>query len=161
DARFGRSVFGGTTVVLSDMLGNNHLAVSGEVNGRLSEARAFLGYTNLSRRWQFSTGLSQSPYYFLSADSLSNTPEPGVARENQQITTYVARQAFGVTAYPFNRFTRLELGAGFNNIDRSRWFVTRQVFNGVSAGGYSVDSTHRDHTLNYFDGQLAVVSDNS
>jgi Tol biopolymer transport system component len=161
DARFGRSVFGGTTVVLSDMLGNNHLAVSGEVNGRLSEARAFLGYTNLSRRLQFSTGLSQSPYYFLSADSLANTAEPGVARENQQITTYVARQAFGVTAYPFNRFTRIELGAGFNNIDRSRWFVTRQVFNGVSAGGYSVDSTHRDPTLNYFDGQLAVVSDNT
>jgi WD40 repeat protein len=161
DARFGRSVFGGTTVVLSDMLGNNHLAVSGEVNGRLSEARAFLGYTNLSHRWQFSTGLSQSPYYFLSHDSLSNTPDPTVAREYQEITTYVARQAFGVTAYPFNRFTRIELGAGFNNIDRSRWFVTRQVFNGASAGGYSVDSTHRDNTLNYFDGQLALVSDNT
>jgi Tol biopolymer transport system component len=158
---FGRSVFGGTTVVLSDMLGNNHVAVSGEVNGRLSEARAFLGYTNLSRRWQFSTGFSQAPYYFLSADSLSNTTEPGVARENQQITTYVARQAFAVTAYPFNRFTRVELGAGFNNIDRSRWFVTRQVFNGTSAGAYSVDSTHRDSSLNYFDGQLALVSDNT
>jgi Tol biopolymer transport system component len=161
DARFGRSVFGGTTVVLSDMLGNNHLAISGEVNGRWSEAHAFIGYTNLSRRLQFSTGLSQSPYYFLSADSLSSTPDPGVARENQQITTYVARQAFGVTAYPLNRFTRVELGAGFNNVDRSRWFVTRQVLNGVSAGGYAVDSTHRDPSLNYFDGQLAVVSDNT
>src|SRR5262249_28870027 len=99
--------------------------------------------------------------YFLSADSLSNAPEPGVALENQQITTYVARQAFGVTAYPFTRFTRMELGAGFNNIDRSRWFVTRKVFTGSSAGGYSVDSTHRDPSLNYFDGQLALVSDNT
>src|SRR5262249_61697193 len=90
-----------------------------------------------------------------------NTADPNIASENQQITTYVARQAFGVTAYPFNRFTRIELGAGFNNIDRSRWFVTRQVFNGASAGGYSVDSTHRDPTLNYFDGQLALVSDNT
>src|SRR5205085_5005540 len=124
-------------------------------------ARGFLGYTNLSRRWQFSTGLSQSPYYFLSSDSLTNTLETGVALENQQITTYVARQAFGVTAYPFNRFTRIELGAGFNNIDRSRWFVTRKVFNGASAGGYSVDSTHRDPSLNYLDGQLALVSDNT
>jgi hypothetical protein len=157
----GRSVFGGTTLVLSDMLGNNHVAISGEVNGRLSEARAFVGYTNLSRRWQFSTGFSQGPYYFLSADSLSNTAEPGVALENQQITTYVARQAFGVTAYPFTRFTRMELGAGFNNIDRSRWFVTRKVFGGSSAGGYDVDSTHRDPSLNYFDGQLALVSDNT
>jgi WD40 repeat protein len=157
----GRSVFGGTTVVLSDMLGNNHLAISGEINGRVSEARAFLGYTNLAHRWQFTTGLSQAPYYFLSADSLSSTSDPGVALENQQITTYVARQAFAVTAYPFNRFTRIELGAGFNNIDRSRWFVTRKVFSGATAGGYSVDSTYRDPSLNYFDGQLALVSDNT
>ena len=158
---FGRNVFGGTTLVLSDMLGNNHLAISGEINGRVSEARAFLGYTNLSKRWQYSTALSQAPYYFLSFDSLSNTKDPGVAREEQQITTYVARQAFGVTAYPLNRFTRVEFGAGFNNIDRSRWFVTRSITNGTSAGAYSVDSTHRDPTLNYFDGQLALVSDNT
>jgi hypothetical protein len=156
----GRSVFGGTTVVLSDMLGNNHLAISGEINGRISEARALLGYTNLAHRWQFTTGLSQAPYYFLSADSLSAL-EQGVATENQQITTYVARQAFAVTAYPFNRFTRIEVGAGFNNIDRSRWFVTRKVFDGATAGTYSVDSTYRDPSLNYFDGQLALVSDNT
>ena len=158
---FGRNVFGGTTVVLSDMLGNNHLAIAGEVNGRLSEAHAFLGYTNLAHRWQYSTGLSQSPYYFLSSDSLANTAEPGVTRENQEITTYVARQAFAVTAYPLNRFTRIEVGAGFNNIDRSRWFVTRNIFNGTSAGAYGVDSTHRDPTLNYLDGQIALVSDNT
>jgi Tol biopolymer transport system component len=158
---YSRSVFGGTTVVLSDMLGNNHLAVSAEINGKASEARVFLGYTNLSRRWQYSTALSQAPYYFLSSDSLSNTKESGVALENQEITTYVARQAFGVTAYPLSRFTRVEFGAGFNNIDRSRWFVTRKIFNGSSAGGYSVDSTHRDPTLNYVDGQVALVSDNT
>jgi hypothetical protein len=157
---FGRSVFGGTTLVMSDMLGNNHVAVSGEINGRVSEARAFVGYTNLSRRWQFSTALSQAPYYFLSADSL-RTQSPGMALESQQITTYVARQAFGVTAYPLDRFTRFELGAGFNNIDRSRLFVTRGVTGGTSAGAYSVDSTHRDPSLNYVDGQVALVSDNT
>src|SRR5438477_1543315 len=113
------------------MLGNNHLALSGEVNGRISEARLFVGYTNLGRPLQFSTGLSQSPYYFLSSDSLVPTPQTDVSLENQQITTYVARQAFAVTAYPFNRFTRLELGGGFNNIDRTRWFVNRKIFGGT------------------------------
>ncbi|MEO7086438.1 MAG: BamA/TamA family outer membrane protein [Gemmatimonadaceae bacterium] len=161
DALLGRSIFGGTTVVLSDMLGNNHLAISAEVNGKWNEARAFLGYTNLSRRWQYSTVLSQAPYYFLSSDSLSNTADPGVALENQEITTYVARQAYGVTAYPFSRFTRIELGAGFNNVDRSRAFVTRKIFNGNVAGAFSVDSVHRDPTLNYVDGQIALVSDNT
>ncbi len=157
----GRSVFGGTTVVLSDMLGNNHLAIAGEINGRLSEARAFLGYTNLAHRWQYSTALSQAPYYFLSGDSLSSTADPGVALENQEITTYVARQAFGVTAYPLDRFTRIEIGAGFNNIDRSRLFVTRKISNGSEASAYAVDSTHRDPSLNYVDGQVALVSDNT
>jgi Tol biopolymer transport system component len=157
---FGRTVFGGTTLVMSDMLGNNHLAIAGEINGRMSEARAFLGYTNIAHRWQFSTGLSQSPYYFLSSDSLSSTGS-GTALENQQITTYVARQAFGVTAYPLDRFTRIEFGTGFNNIDRSRLFVARNVDGGTIASAYAVDSTHRDPTLNYVDGQIALVSDNT
>jgi Tol biopolymer transport system component len=158
---FGRTVFGGTTLVMSDMLGNNHLAIAGEINGRLAEARALVGYTNLAHRWQFSTAISQSPFYFLSSDSVSTTSEPDVTLENQQITTYVARQAFAVTAYPFNRFTRVELGGGFNNIDRSRLFVRRQVTDGSVAGEYGIDSTHRDQSLNYLDGQFALVSDNT
>lgn len=158
---FGRTIFGGTTLVLSDMLGNNHIAISGEINGRLSEARALVGYTNIAHRWQFSTALSQSPYYFLSSDSLATTNVASIAQESQQITTYVTRQAFAVTAYPFNRFTRVEVGGGFNNIDRSRLFVQREVTDGRKAGEYSVDSTHRDPSINYIDGQLALVSDNT
>ena len=158
---FGRTFFGGTTLVMSDMLGNNHIAVAGEINGRLSEARALVGYTNIAHRWQFSTALSQSPFYFLSSDSLATTDVQSIARENQQITTYVTRQAFAVTAYPLNRFTRVELGGGFNNIDRSRLFVQRQVTDGSKAGEYQIDSTHRDPSINYIDGQLALVSDNT
>jgi Tol biopolymer transport system component len=159
---YGRTVFGGTTVVLSDMLGNNHLAISGELNGRVAESRLFVGYTNLARRWQYSMGASQAPYYFLSSDSLLPTAVQGTSLEKQQITTYVARQAFGVTAYPLNRFTRFEFGAGFNNIDRSRWFVSRKIFGGgTSAEKFNQDSTGRDPSLNYLDGQIALVSDNT
>src|SRR4029079_1610409 len=153
--------FGGTTVIMSDMLGNNRLAFSGEVNGRISEARLFVGYTNLANRWQYSSGMSQVPYYFLAVDSLSQGASPDQSIEHQEIATYVQRQAFAVTAYPLNRFTRFEFGAGFNNIDRSRWFVNRKIFNGSEASAYSVDSTRRDPALNYLDGQLALVSDNT
>ena len=159
---YGRSVFGGTTVVMSDMLGNNHLAFSGAVNGRISESQIFIGYTNLAHRWQYSTGASQRPYYFLSHDALSpSTSEESVSIESQEITTYIARQAFGVTAYPLNRFTRFEFAGGFNNIDRSRLFITRKIFNDVAAEPFQVDSTRRDPALNYLDGQLALVSDNT
>ncbi|HEY4307057.1 MAG TPA: hypothetical protein VGM82_21475 [Gemmatimonadaceae bacterium] len=158
---FGRTLFGGTTLVMSDLLGNNHIALSGEINGRLSEARALVGYTNIAHRWQFSTGLSQNPFYFLSSDTLATTEAQNVSVESQQITTYVTRQAFAVTAYPLNRFTRIELGGGFNNIDRSRLFVQRDVTDGNKAGEYSIDSTHRDPSINYIDGQVALVSDNT
>lgn len=158
---FGRTVFGGTTLEMSDMLGNNHVAIFGEINGRISEARALLGYTNIAHRVQFSTAFSQAPYYFLSSDSLATTADPSIARERQQITTYVARQAFAVAAYPLNRFTRIEIGGGFNNIDRSRLFVERDLLDGNKAGEYAIDSTVRDRSLNYLDGQLALVSDNT
>ena len=161
---YGRNVFGGTTVILSDMLGNNRLALSGEVNGRISEARMFVGYTSLASRWQWSTGISQVPYYFLSGDTIYKAdPTNGTSSaEKQQITTFVARQVFGVTAYPLNRFTRIELGGGFNNVGRQQWYISRDILNdGRAASPFKFDSTGHDPTLNYVDGQLAYVSDNT
>jgi hypothetical protein len=158
---YGRNVFGGTTVILSDMLGNNRLALSGEVNGRISEARMYVGYANFANRWQYSGGLSQAPYYFLSADSLGAPDENKVSIENQEITMFVARQAFAVTAYPLNRFTRFEFGGGFNNIDRQRWFISRKITDRTTATPFKQDTTKRDPSLNYFDAQFALVSDNT
>jgi hypothetical protein len=160
DPKYDRSLFGGTTVVMSDLLGNHHLAFSGELNGRLRESRLFVGYTNLRRRLQYSGGFSQSPYYFLTADSLF--PQTAtVSVETQEVTTYIARQFFAVTAYPLNRFTRIELGGGFNNVDRSRWYVTRELEGTRATTGFALDSIRSDPMLNYFDGQLALVSDNT
>ena len=158
---YGRNVFGGTTIIMSDMLGGNRLAISGEVNGRISEARAFVGYTSLGGRWQYSTGISQTPFYFLAADSLSAGCNEGPScTEHQEIATYVQRQAFAITSYPLNRFTRFEIGGGFNNIDRERWFLRRTI-TGTTVEQFPPDSTHRDRSLNYFDGQIAYVSDNT
>ncbi len=158
---YGRNMYGGTTVVLSDMLGDHRLALSAAVNGRVSESQLFAGYTNLGGRWQYSTGISQTPYYFLSNDYLTPTTDPKTLVETQEITTYVARQVFSVTAYPLNRFTRVEIGGGFNNIDRSRWFIHRNVYSNEVASPFQMDTTHRDPSLNYVDAQLAYVSDNT
>ena len=160
DPKYDRSLFGGTTVVMSDLLGNHHLAFSGELNGRLRESRLFAGYTNLAQRLQYSGGFSQSPYYFLTADSLS--PQTATTSvETQEVTTYIARQFFGVTAYPLSRFTRIELGGGFNNVDRSRWYVTREIEGTRATTAFALDSIRSDPMLNYFDGQVALVSDNT
>ncbi|MHB1863395.1 MAG: hypothetical protein ACYCVL_10535 [Gemmatimonadaceae bacterium] len=158
---YGRNLFGGTTVVLSDMLGDHRIGLSAEINGRISESRVYLGFTNLAHRWQYTTGFAQSPFYFLTGDSITTTGGGAAAVEHQEITTYVARQVYVQTAYPFNRFSRLELGGGFNNIDRERWFISRSLSNGVSVSPFQFDSTRRDHSLDYVDAQAAYVFDNS
>jgi dipeptidyl aminopeptidase/acylaminoacyl peptidase len=159
---YGRNVFGGTTLVMSDMLGNNRLLFSGEVNGRVSEARLFAAYASLGRRFQHTSGVSQMPYYFLSDDRLVPTGTQGVDIEHQEITMFVARQIFGVAAYPVNRFTRLEVGGGFNNIGRQRWFLHRTVYDRSRADAFGPpDSVRKDPGLTYVDAQLAFVSDNT
>ncbi|MDE3053986.1 MAG: PD40 domain-containing protein, partial [Gemmatimonadota bacterium] len=158
---YGRNVFGGTTVVLSDMLGDHRLAMAAEINGRVSEARAYIAFTNLAHRWQYTAGFAQSPFYFLTGDSVVAPPSGSGAVEHQQVTTYVARQVYGLAAYPFNRFARVELGGGFNNIDRERWYISRTLHDGISVAPFTFDSTRRDHSLNYVDAQAAYVFDNS
>ncbi|MGH7679593.1 MAG: hypothetical protein ACRENU_14075 [Gemmatimonadaceae bacterium] len=158
---YGNNYFGGTTVILSDMLGNHRMAIAGEINGRMSEAQAYIGYTNVGRRLQSSAGFSQFPYYFLSKDSLVNTGDPRTKVEEQEITTYIARQLFTSTAYPLNRFTRLEIGGGFNSITRRRMFLRRNVLDLTYVSDFVRDSVRTDPSLNYLEAHLAYVSDNT
>ena len=158
---YGRNVFGGTTIILSDMLGNHRMAIAGEVNGRMSEAQMFLGYTNIGHRFQFNSNFSQFPYYFLSGDSLLPTTNPEINVEKQEITTYIARNLSATGAYPLNRFTRFELGVGFNNVGRQRIFLQRNIFNLSSASPFQLDSIRKDSPLNYAEAHFAFVSDNT
>jgi hypothetical protein len=159
---YGRNVFGGFQMGLSDMLGSHRAEIGAAINGRVSEARLSLSYTDLTRRWQVTGGVAQSPFYFLTGDSVAINPSlPAEGTEHQEISTYVARQVYGLAAYPLDRFRRFEVGGGFNNIDRERWFIGRSLRNGISISPFRFDSTHRDHSLNYVDAQLAYVFDNS
>jgi Tol biopolymer transport system component len=158
---YGNNVFGGTTIILSDMLGNHRLAIAGEINGRVAESQTFLGYTNVGRRLQSSAGFSQFPYYFLSKDSLLNTGDPRTKIEEQEITTYIARQMFAQTSYPLNRFTRFEVGGGFNNIGRRRMFLRRNVLDLSVVSDFELDSVRHDPALNYAEAHVAYVSDNT
>ena len=159
---YGRSVFGGTTVILSDMLGNHRMAIAGEINGRMSEAQTYIGYTNIGKRLQYTGGFSQFPYYFLSDNTLTQTPEdPLTEEEKQEITTYVARQLFTSASYPLNRFTRFELGGGLNNVGRKRLFIHRLVYDRRAVTEFVPDSQIVDSPLNYAEAHLAFVSDNT
>ena len=157
---FGRGVFGGTTIILSDLLGNNRLAFAGEINGRISEARFLGAYTNLGRRFQYTAGIYQQPYYFGQGYGVRNTETPGELEETQIITRYIERQAFGVGVYPFNRFRRAELGLQLTSIDRADLFLTRTITDEGPTSNYHIDREVNSATLNLVQPYAAVVFDN-
>src|SRR5688500_15307579 len=99
---FGRGVFGGTTIVLSDLLGDHRLAFAGQVNGRLSEAYLLAAYTSMGRRTQYTVGGLQAPTWFLTADGYDDIGS-GIVEQTQAITRFITRQAFAIGAYPLNR----------------------------------------------------------
>jgi dipeptidyl aminopeptidase/acylaminoacyl peptidase len=155
----GNGVLGGTAIVLSDLLSNHHLAFAGQVNGRFSDAQLFAAYTNLGGRLQYSVGAYQEPYYFLTNANYTDHGN-GSFTETQTITRYAIREAFGVSFYPFNRFTRAELGLRFTNIDRTDFLIRRDI-EYPYATPFFIDSTNHQAGINYFSPVAAFVSDNS
>src|SRR6266699_1083379 len=112
---FGRGFFGGTSVSLSDMLGDRVVQLGGALNGRLSEAQVFALYGNQSRRLAWGAGLSQDPSYFYVPSSVGAVSTPGTPGNTSvllstRIRRLVVRDAFTSTYYPFSRFNRVELG---------------------------------------------------
>lgn len=114
---FGRGFFGGTTVSLSDMLGNKQLVFSGAINGRIEEAQVLAAYSNIAHRVNWAVGLSQDPYFQYYGSAIIEGPSPS---ENTYITQYrrlVLRSGFLQAAYPFSRFRRIEAGLRATNVD--------------------------------------------
>jgi WD40 repeat protein len=156
---WGNGVFGGTTIILSDLLGNHRLAFSGQVNGRLSEAQVFAAYTNLSRRWQWQGGIFQTPLFIVGGSGQADVD--GIPVLRTAIVRYIVRQAFGVGMYPFNRFTRLEAGARYNNVDQAIITIDQQIYGGAYLGPPRYGPSDNAPGLNYVAPYLAHVSDNT
>ena len=158
------TVAGGTAFVFSDLLGNHQLAVAASVYGRLSDASFFTGYANLSRRWQYTTGLSQEPVYIPFVGGVfhpGTPPNPNINRFQTTYLRYVIRNVFLSGQYPFNRFSRIETGMQFNSI--AQGFVN--VFQDCNLAGFCTDVQFKNDsslaTLNYVTPSVAYVSDNS
>jgi Tol biopolymer transport system component len=163
---YGSGIFGGTAVLMSDLLGDQHLAFVGQLNGDIADAIAFASYTNLSHRVQFSVGISEDPLFLLTGDQIA----PGGAKKNstdsltetQSLTRQVYRQVFGLADYPLNRFTRFELGTRFNNIDQTTYFLGRTLVPSQSSESiYNLDSTRGHGGTDFVQPFLAYVSDNT
>jgi WD40 repeat protein len=158
---YGKGVYGGTTLVFGDLLGNRQLAVSGSLNGRLEEAQAFIAFQNSARRLNWAVGLIQEPFFFLGNYTQTPYGSDGIAVQNQTIERYVIRQAFAQSSYPINRFNRFELGAQFSSIDRASMYLRQAVDQFGFGYGQVVDSIRGQGMLNYLSPYAAYVSDNA
>ncbi|MEW5919324.1 MAG: hypothetical protein AB1762_23180, partial [Gemmatimonadota bacterium] len=149
--------------VFSDLLGNNRLAVSAAINGRLSEGYFFAGYTNLSRRNQYSFGAAQEPIFLLT-DYFPEAVGNGTAiiADRYEISRYITRRAFVGATYPLNRFSRFEYGLQFASFSRSIAYGTQYVdYSAGIASQFQYDSIVNLSTQNYASPFLAYVSDNT
>ena len=135
NANYGQQLYGGTTIVLGDLLGNQQLAISAAVNGQISDAQVFVGYTNLARRLQYTTGISQFPVYYYSGQGTAQDIGGGLGAVEDNFVRQTWRDAFWRALYPFDRFTRIEAGARLTNITSSTLPITT-VFD---RGGNIVD----------------------
>ncbi len=153
---------GGTAFVFSDLLGNHQIAVSANIYGKISDASFFLGYANLSRRLQYTLGVSQDPIY-VPQNGGCFEPEPGsgIIRCQSDYLRYVVRNLFVIGQYPFNRFTRFETGLQFNAITQNMV----SVFQDCNAFGFCDQIQDQSGsslpTITYVTPNVAFVSDNS
>ena len=158
---YGHGVYGGTAIVLSDLVGNKHLTLAAGINGRIEEAQVFAAYTDLSHRFQYTTGIQQQPSFFLIGAGITPINSTQAIQE-QAIARYIQRQAFLAGLYPLNRFKRFEYGMSLNNIDRSVMFVSYGV---DYAYGYTtqvyIDSIVNYGSLNFMAPYAAFVHDNT
>jgi hypothetical protein len=113
---FGGGLYGGTTVVLGDMLGDHNLVFSGYINGRIGESLLEAAYINRAHRMNYSLELSQTPYYNLLASSVRDNGD-GTQSYVQSVERLVIRGVTGTAYYPLSRFERIETALQVANID--------------------------------------------
>jgi len=163
---FGRGVFGGTAIALSDILGNHSVVLAGSVNGRIGEAQ-FLGvYVNQTHRLNWAGGFSQDPLYFYGGSDRTrraDTQHPGDSLDvyTTRVRRFVVRDLFTESSYPFSRFNRVELGLHAVNISEATLALesSYNITNGGLVGQQLVQGGGPSAT--YVQPSIAHVHDNT
>ncbi len=99
----------GLGLQFSDMLGNHVLQVSTGLRLNLLNSDLGLAYLNQGQRLNFGAQVFQSR---LNYAAFATFNQLGVVEDNY-------RGFNGIVQYPFNRFMRIELGAGLTRVDRN------------------------------------------
>src|SRR2546427_2979860 len=114
--RFGTYVGGGVTLYWSDMLGDHNLVTMAQVNGRISDFAALVGYANRKRRLNWSIGAEQIPFIVGGIGSDCGYSTGPTCQQQIERFKQTNRDLTGFVAYPFNRSDRVEFSAGLEQI---------------------------------------------
>ncbi len=112
----GLQLGGGAALFWSDMLGNHNLvtALQIQTDGGFTDVGAAAAYQNLKHRWTWGLEAQQVPYTLFAQaagiDSAGNFVEQDISFRQ------LNREAAGVISYPFNRFLRTDLTAGYQYV---------------------------------------------
>jgi outer membrane protein assembly factor BamA len=137
------------------------MALAGGLNGSLSEAQVFGVYSNLSRRLQYSTGVSQEPVFYSSSYTRQDLGG-GILRESQGLNRYIYRSVFASAQYPFDRFRRIELGLAYSHVDRGSLTIARDiVLSQGRATNWYIQNSQNQPGVSFLRPSLAYVQDNT
>jgi Tol biopolymer transport system component len=159
---FGRGVYGTTTIVLGDMLGDHKLLFGTALNGRIEETALQAQYINLASRWNWTVGVAQEPYYTYGVYGFRETDTPNQAEAVYQLRRLIYRSAGGAVYYPFSRFRRVEFGLQAVNINDDLLEISQpfDLRNGLPTDGPS-QAVIDLGTYTYVLPSVAHVFDNS
>ena len=163
---FGRGIFGGTAISLSDMLGNRILQFSGALNGRIGEAQASAAYFDQSRRTNFVVAATQQPNYFYAPSSVASAAASGIPAGSSVLFTtrvrrLVIRDGFGSAQYPFNRFDRVEVGLHVVGISDAVLSYNQYFSSNGTFLGQTTAQTLEHPAIGYVAPTVALVHDNT
>lgn len=159
---FGNGVYGGTTVILSDLLGDRNLIFSGYVNGHITEASILAAYGVQRSRINYIVGVQQQPYFYLAPSAITvDSPGVGLNTYYENVRRIIFRSAFAQASYPFNRFRRIEAGIEATHLDDGiRQFTT--VYDPLTGASGNTDSRVLDLPgATYVQPSLALTFDNT
>ena len=164
---FGRGVFGGTAVALSDILGNHTVVFAGSINGRISESQMLGLYANQSNRMNWVTGFSQDPLYYYGGSSWRRVSDPNGESGDSldvfstRIRRFVSRSIFTSASYPFSRFNRVELGLQGVNVSEATLDVQTKF--DAASGAFVEQSliSGGGPTATYIQPSIAHIHDNT
>ncbi len=153
---YGSGVYGGSYVLLSDMMGDHNVLLWGQIAGSFSDAFLLTQYTYLRERANLAMAYQQFPLYRYRGSVPVTEGGSGRVFEDRFLRD-VYRSLSARLHYPFNPFQRLEFSAAGFYLSRDS--IVDRVTIGITASGDR--STVRLESLVFAGPALALVWDNA